>query len=62
MSKKIPSAENHGMGSVPARSAHGLISKDRAVPRLRRRCAPLFRVMTPGEAVHPLLPAVDAAA
>jgi len=29
-----------------------LVSKDRAVLKLRRRCAPLFRVMTPIEAVR----------
>jgi len=32
--------------------AQGLVSKDRAVLKLRRRCAPLFRVMTPAEAVR----------
>jgi predicted nucleic acid-binding protein len=32
--------------------AQGLISKDRAVLKLRRRCAPHFQVMTPAEAVH----------
>lgn len=31
-------------------SAEALISKDRAVLKLRRRCAPWFRVMTPAEA------------
>ena len=30
----------------------GLVSKDRAVLQLRRRCAPAFQVMTPAEAVH----------
>ncbi|MGA9164282.1 MAG: putative toxin-antitoxin system toxin component, PIN family [Thiobacillus sp.] len=30
--------------------AEALISKDRAVLKLRRRCAPWFRVMTPAEA------------
>ncbi|HET9463460.1 MAG TPA: putative toxin-antitoxin system toxin component, PIN family [Thiobacillus sp.] len=32
--------------------AHGLVSKDRAVLKLRRRCAPAFQVMTPAEAVR----------
>lgn len=32
-------------------AAQALISKDRAVLKLRRRCAPLFQVMTPAEAV-----------
>jgi len=32
--------------------AQGLVSKDRAVLKLRRRCAPLFQVMTPAEAVR----------
>lgn len=32
--------------------AQGLVSKDRALLKLRRRCAPLFRVMTPAEAVR----------
>ena len=31
--------------------AQGLVSKDRAVLKLCRRCAPLFRVMGPAEAV-----------
>jgi predicted nucleic acid-binding protein len=31
--------------------AQGLVSKDRAVLKLRRRCAPYFRIMTPAEAV-----------
>jgi len=31
--------------------AQGLVSKDRALLKLRRRCAPQFRVMTPAEAV-----------
>lgn len=30
--------------------AQGLVSKDRAVLKLRRRCAPHFRIMTPAEA------------
>lgn len=30
--------------------AQALVSKDRALLKLRRRCAPLFRVMTPAEA------------
>ncbi len=34
-----------------AARAHALVSKDRAVLRLRRRCAPCFRIMTPAEAV-----------
>ena len=33
-----------------ASAAQALISKDRAVLKLRRRCAPLFQVMTPAEA------------
>jgi uncharacterized protein len=33
-----------------ATCAQGLVSKDRAVLKLRRRCAPLFRIMTPAEA------------
>jgi predicted nucleic acid-binding protein len=32
--------------------AQGLVSKDRALLKLRRRCAPQFRVMTPAEAVR----------
>ena len=32
--------------------AQGLVSKDRAVLKLRRRCAPHFRVMSPVEAVR----------
>ena len=32
--------------------AQALVSKDRAVLKLRRRCAPLFRVMGPAEAVR----------
>jgi putative PIN family toxin of toxin-antitoxin system len=35
-----------------ASQAQGLVSKDRALLKLRRRCAPLFRVMTPDEAVR----------
>jgi predicted nucleic acid-binding protein len=37
-----------------AAAAHavGLVSKDRAVLKLRRRCAPSFRVMTPAEAAR----------
>jgi predicted nucleic acid-binding protein len=35
-----------------ASEAQGLISKDRAVLKLRRRCGPYFQVMTPAEAVH----------
>jgi predicted nucleic acid-binding protein len=35
-----------------ASSAQALVSKDRAVLRLRRRCAPQFLVMTPAEAVR----------
>ncbi len=35
-----------------ATRAQGLVSKDRAVLRLRRRCAPRFRIMTPAEAVN----------
>jgi predicted nucleic acid-binding protein len=33
-----------------AARAQGLVSKDRAVLKLRRHCAPLFRIMTPTEA------------
>jgi len=32
--------------------AQGLVSKDRAVLKLHRRCAPYFRIMTPAEAVR----------
>ncbi|MDP2266591.1 MAG: putative toxin-antitoxin system toxin component, PIN family [Thiobacillus sp.] len=44
-----------------ASGAHGLVSKDRALLRLRRRCAPLFHMMTPTEALDwlaasPMLP------
>lgn len=35
-----------------AAMAQGLVSKDRAVLKLRRRCAPYFRIMTPAEAVR----------
>jgi len=35
-----------------AAHAQGLVSKDRAVLKLRRRCVPYFRIMTPGEAVR----------
>ena len=35
-----------------AAAAQGLVSKDRAVLKLRRRCAPHFRIMTPAEAVR----------
>ena len=35
-----------------ASHAQGLVSKDRAVLKLRRRCAPIFRVMTVAEAVR----------
>lgn len=35
-----------------AARAQGLVSKDRAVLRLRRRCAPDFQIMTPAEAVR----------
>lgn len=31
--------------------AQGLVSKDRALIKLRRRCAPQFRILTPAEAV-----------
>ena len=34
-----------------AACAQGLVSKDRALLKLRRRCAPQFRIMTPAEAV-----------
>jgi predicted nucleic acid-binding protein len=32
--------------------AQALVSKDRAVLKLRRRCAPLFQILTPAEVVH----------
>ncbi len=32
--------------------AQGLVSKDRAVIKLRRRCGPSFQVMTPAEAMR----------
>lgn len=35
-----------------ASRAQGLVSKDRALLKLRRRCAPHFQVMTPAEAVR----------
>ncbi|MGE5320309.1 MAG: putative toxin-antitoxin system toxin component, PIN family [Hyphomicrobiaceae bacterium] len=35
-----------------AAGAHGLVSKDRAVHKLRRRCAAYFRIMTPEEAAR----------
>ncbi len=35
-----------------AAGAQALVSKDRAVLKLRRRCAPYFRIMTPAEAVR----------
>ena len=35
-----------------AAGAHALVSKDRAVLKLRRRCVPAFRIMTPAEAVR----------
>ncbi len=35
-----------------ASGAQGLVSKDRALLRLRRRCAPRFRIMNPAEAVR----------
>ena len=35
-----------------AARAQGLVSRDRALLKLRRRCAPQFRVMTPAEAVR----------
>jgi putative PIN family toxin of toxin-antitoxin system len=35
-----------------ASGAQGLVSKDRAVLKLRHRCAPHFRIMTPAEAVR----------
>ena len=34
-----------------AACAQGLVSKDRALLKLRRRCVPHFRIMTPAEAV-----------
>ncbi|MDP1927207.1 MAG: PIN domain-containing protein [Thiobacillus sp.] len=37
---------------LAASGAQTLVSKDRAVLKLRRRCAPLFQVMTPAEAVR----------
>jgi predicted nucleic acid-binding protein len=44
-----------------ASGAQGLVSKDRAVLKLRRRCAPLFRVMTLAEAVGQLVPVAGVA-
>ena len=35
-----------------ATRAQLLVSKDRALLKLRRRCAPFFQIMTPGEAVR----------
>ena len=35
-----------------ATRAQILVSKDRALLKLRRRCAPQFRIMTPAEAVR----------
>jgi predicted nucleic acid-binding protein len=35
-----------------ASGAQGLVSKDRALLKLRRRCAPHFRIMSPAEAVR----------
>lgn len=35
-----------------ASGAHALVSKDRALLRLRRRCAPLFHILEPSEAVR----------
>ena len=35
-----------------ATSAQGLVSKDRALLKLRRRCAPQFQIMSPAEAVR----------
>jgi predicted nucleic acid-binding protein len=35
-----------------ASGAQGLVSKDRAVLKLHRRCAPRFRIMTPAEVVR----------
>lgn len=35
-----------------ATGAQALVSKDRAVLKLHRRCAPHFRIMTPGEALR----------
>lgn len=35
-----------------ASGAHALVSKDRALLGLRRRCASMFRIMTPAEAVR----------
>jgi predicted nucleic acid-binding protein len=35
-----------------AAQAQALVSKDRALLKLRRRCASQFRIMTPAEAVH----------
>ena len=35
-----------------ATGAQALVSKDRAVLKLHRRCAPHFRIMTPAEAVR----------
>ncbi len=35
-----------------ASGAHALVSKDRALLRLRRRCAPFFQVMAPAETMR----------
>lgn len=35
-----------------ATQANGLVSKDRAVLKLRRRCAPYFDIMSPAEAIR----------
>jgi predicted nucleic acid-binding protein len=37
-----------------AAGAAALVSKDRAVLKLRRRCAPWFRILTPAEAAQTL--------
>lgn len=39
-----------------ASGAQALVSKDRALLRLRRRCAPWYRVLTPAEAAHAFSP------
>ncbi|MBU1224984.1 MAG: PIN domain-containing protein [Gammaproteobacteria bacterium] len=44
-----------------ASGAQGLVSKDRAVLKMRRRCAPLFRVMTLAEVVGQLVPVAGVA-
>ncbi|MHB1083213.1 MAG: putative toxin-antitoxin system toxin component, PIN family [Thiobacillus sp.] len=40
------------LGLAAASRAQLLVSKDRALLKLRRRCAPLFHILTPAEAVR----------